>query len=163
MENIGIEPSQLLTQVINFLLMVILLTKLLYKPVLKALDERKKKIEESLRLAEEIKLEADKNEKKRQEIINKSKQEAKQIIEEAKKTAKQVEAEIIMKAHNEAEMIIEKGKKDIEGEREQMEKQLRNKTIEIASEMAEKVIGMVLSDSDHHKIINNKLKDLKNI
>ncbi|OIO14684.1 ATP synthase F0 subunit B [Candidatus Gottesmanbacteria bacterium CG11_big_fil_rev_8_21_14_0_20_37_11] len=163
MENIGIEPSQLLTQVINFLLMVILLTKLLYKPVLKALDERKKKIEESLKLAEEIKLEADKNEKKRQEIINKSKQEAKQIIEEAKKTAKQVEAEIIMKAHNEAEMIIEKGKKDIEGEREQMEKQLRNKTIEIASEMAEKVIGMVLSDSDHHKIINNKLKDLKNI
>jgi len=163
MENIGIEPSQLLTQVINFLLMVILLTKLLYKPVLKALDERKKKIEESLKLAEEIKLEADKNEKKRQEIINKSKQEAKQIIEEAKKTAKQVEAEIIMKAHNEAEMIIEKGKKDIEGEREQMEKQLRNKTIEIASEMAEKVIGMVLSDRDHHKIINNKLKDLKNI
>ena len=54
MENIGIEPYQLLTQVINFALMIFILTKLLYKPILKGLEERKKKIEEGLEKFREI-------------------------------------------------------------------------------------------------------------
>ena len=56
MDKLGIEPVMLLTQVINFLVLVILLTKFLYKPILKLIDERRKKIEEGLQLAQEMKL-----------------------------------------------------------------------------------------------------------
>src|SRR3989338_9157846 len=49
MDKIGVEPVALLTQIINFLLMVLILSKILYKPILKMLDERKKKIEEGLK------------------------------------------------------------------------------------------------------------------
>ena len=54
MEKLGIEPILLLTQVINFTILVVVLTKFLYKPILKMLDERKKKIEEGLTLSREM-------------------------------------------------------------------------------------------------------------
>ena len=54
MEKLGIELTQILTQIFNFTLMVFLLTKLLYKPVIKKLEERKAKIAEGLAYTEKM-------------------------------------------------------------------------------------------------------------
>jgi F-type H+-transporting ATPase subunit b len=163
MENIGIEPRQLLMQLINFTLMIVILTKLLYKPIIKMLDDRKKKIEDSLIMAEKTKEELEKTEKKREEVIKKAVLESKEIIEEAKKTAKKVEAEIIEKAQEEAKAVLEKGKKDLESERALMEKELKRQTIEIASNIAEKAIGQILSGPNQQKLIEKKLNELQRV
>jgi len=160
MENLGIQPVSLITQIINFLIMVFVLTKLLYKPILKILEERKKKIEESLELTEKLKKDIQANEEKKHEIIDKAKAEGKKIIEEAKKSAKQVEAELIKKAQAEAAAIVVKSKKEIEIEREELEKKLKKQTVEIAGAMAEKIINSVLSEKDHRNIIEKKLKEI---
>jgi F-type H+-transporting ATPase subunit b len=160
MENIGIEPRQLLMQLINFLIMVVVLTKLLYKPIIKMLDERKKKIEDALKDAEKVSLESEKSDKKRLEIISKAKVEAKEIIGEAKITAKKTEEEILSKAHAEAQSILEKGKKELESERENMEKELKKQTVDIAAAIAEKAIGQILSSDNQKSIIEKKIRDL---
>ncbi|MCL4338932.1 hypothetical protein M1271_04545, partial [Patescibacteria group bacterium] len=64
MEKLGVEPFQLLTQLFNFFLMVFILTKFLYKPITKKLEERKKKIEEGLEYADRMKSEMEKSDKK---------------------------------------------------------------------------------------------------
>ena len=74
MENLGIQPVPLLLQAINFLLLLFILKKYLYKPILKALEDRKKKIEEGLAYSEKMKAEAEKSEKKREEIISRAKE-----------------------------------------------------------------------------------------
>ncbi len=160
MENLGIQPVSLITQLINFAIMVVILTKFLYKPILKILEERKRKIEENLELNEKLKKELEANEQKRLEIIDKARAEGKKIIEEAKKAAKQVEAELIKKAEAEAAAIVAKSKKEIEIEREELEKKLKKQTVEIAGAMAEKIISEVLSEKDHRNIIEKKLKEI---
>jgi len=160
MENLGIQPISLLTQIINFAIMVVVLTKFLYKPILKVIEERKKKIEESLELTEKLKKDVEKNEQKRLEIIDEARAEGKKIIEEVKKSAKQMEAELVRKAQAEAAAIVEKSKKEIEAERGELEKKLKEQTVEIAAAMAEKIISEVLSEKDHRNIIEKKLKEI---
>lgn len=163
MEQLGIEPIQLLTQIFNFTVMVVVLTKFLYKPILKKLDERRKKIEEGLAMAEKIKVEAENQEKKKQEILDEAKEEARKIIEDGKKTGKKVEAEIIEKAHTEANTILEKGKEELERERLEMEKELRLQTVEIAQTWVETVLKEVLRGKNQQITINKKIKDLERL
>ncbi len=160
MDKIGVEPVALLTQILNFLLMVFILTKILYKPILKMLDERKKKIEEGLKYTEKMQLEMDKLEKKKEEVLDKAHEEAKKIIEEGKKAGKSVEADIIKSAHEEAKHIIESGKKDVDSEKAKMLKTLHRETIDISVSMVEKILKDVLSPEDQKSIIDKKLKQI---
>lgn len=160
MEKLGIEPVQLLTQVINFSLMVFLLTKLLYKPVIKTLEERKKKIEQGLKDAQEAQKKLEEFEEKKKIILIKAKQEAKKIIDNAKGLGKKVEADIIKEAENKAKEIITQTRKDLEEEREKMKTELQNHTIKIASAIAQKALAQVLDDTDHKNVIDKKIKQL---
>lgn len=160
MEQLGIEPIQLLTQVFNFVIMIILLTKFLYKPILKALEERRKKIQEGLSYAQKMQTELEKNEKKREEVINHAKEEARKIIEEGKKVGKQVETEITQKAHLEANSILTKAREELAMERTQIESELRIQTVEIAKGWVEVVLGKVLSGKSQQAIVNKKIAEL---
>ncbi|MBI4067181.1 F0F1 ATP synthase subunit B [Candidatus Gottesmanbacteria bacterium] len=153
MDKLGIEPMQLLLQAFNFVVLVVLLSKFLYKPILKVLEERKKKIAEGLAFTERAKLEEEKAEKKRQDIIDKAKEEAKKIVDEGKVAGKKIEAEITQKAHKQSLEILEKGKRDIELERQDMEKRLKNKTVEIAEAMVTHLLRDVLTEKNQIKII----------
>lgn len=163
MEKLGIELPQLLTQVVNFTIMVFVLTKFLYKPILKTLEERKRKIEEGLKFTEEVKEEIEKTEKNRQEIMDKAKTEARQKIEETKNSAKRLESEIITKAHKEAEEILIKGRKELEQEKIEMEKAVSKHTVDIAAHMVEKLLNKMLSKEDHEALIEKKLREIARI
>ncbi len=157
MEKLGIEPVQLLTQAINFTIMMVILTKFLYGPITRALDQRKKKIAEGLAAAEKMKLEAEKMEKKKDEILGRARDEARQIVEASKTEGKRVEAEIIEKAHKEAGDIIEKGKKDLVSERSEMERALKDETVTLAKSMAQKVLEDSLTSKEQKAILDKKI------
>lgn len=161
MEKLGIQPTQLLFQIINFGILFVLLTKFLYKPILKMLDERKKKIEQGLKDAEKAKKELEQGELKRQDIVKKAKDEAKGILEEAKKEGKTVEAEIVKKAHEEAGVIVEKARKDAQRENEELKKKLEDETVDLAAVMVEKILDGALSEKDQRAIIEKKLQMLE--
>ncbi len=163
MEQLGIEPIQLLTQVVNFVLMVFLLTKFLYKPILDALDKRRKKIEEGLAFSEKMKAETEEMSKKHQEMIDEAKEEARRIIDEGKKNGKALEQEIIDKAHSESAQIVEKGREELEVERSQMERQLRVQTVQVAKSMTEKILADSLKESDHRRIIDQKIEEISKL
>lgn len=158
MEKLGISPIQLIAQIINFVIMIVVLKKLLYQPILTALENRRKKIEEGLNYSEKMKQELEKVEKKKTEILEEAKKEARGVLEDSKKTAEGVRIEILEKAQTEAKAIIEKGKKDVEQERKDMEYRLELETVEVASQMAAKALEDVLTAADQKTIIEKKLK-----
>lgn len=160
MEKLGIEPIQLLAQIINFTIMLVILTKFLYKPVLKTLEERKKKIEEGVSNAEEMQKKLEEIEQRKTKVEGKAIEEAKKIIENAKKQAKKVEAEIIKEAEKKAKDIIARNKKELEVEREKMQTELKDQTIVIASAIAEKVLRQALDEENHKNVIDKKIKQL---
>lgn len=158
MEQLGIEPLQLVTQIFNFVIMVGVLTYFLYKPILKVLADRRAKIAEGFAYAEKMKAEAEKTEAKRSAVLNEAKEEAQQIIEEGKKAAKLVEADLVAKAHAEAHAILQKGKSDVAMERADMEKKLKEQMIEVASAIAAKAISSSITIKDQHSILEKKIK-----
>lgn len=160
MDKLGIDPVQLLLQIFNFVVMVVLLTKFLYRPILKILEERKKKIAEGLEYAQKAKLEEEKAARIRQEIISIAKEESRKIIAEGKLAGKRLEQDIIEKAHKEAQSIIEKGRSDLAVKQEELEKRLKDKTVTIAEAMLKSLLADILTERNQKQIIEKKLLEL---
>lgn len=141
LKQFGIQPVLLIAQIINFGILVFVLTKFLYKPIIRAIDARRSKIAHSLKQAEEI-------EKKRSEIqvqierdLADARSQAEDIIAQAKKGADSKRNELLAQASREAESIVAKAKIQQEREREQMEAEIENRVGDLAVIVARKVIS----------------------
>ncbi|MBI2405132.1 F0F1 ATP synthase subunit B [Candidatus Gottesmanbacteria bacterium] len=163
MEQLGIEPTLLLAQIINFSIIVFVLTRLLYKPILGILEKRKKEIEESLARAEKLKREEEKFKQKGEKLLDEARREGRKILEEAKKQGKLAEKEIIAEAHNEASDIVKKGKTEVVRMEEEMEKGVRQQAVTLAIAMAKRLLTAVLSEKDQHRVISEQLKELEKV
>jgi len=161
MEKLGIQPNLLIAQIVNFTIILVVLTKLLYKPMLGMLEKRRKKIEEGLRLAESMKEEEMKLEAKKQKVIEEGRKDGQNLIEEAKKRAKDEEKQIISDARAEAEDIIAKGRIEVERMKKDMQKDVEKDTIELSTMMAERLLGEVMSKDLQHQVIRAHIKKLK--
>lgn len=163
MEKLGIEPTLLLAQIVNFAIVIFVLSKLLYKPILSMLEKRRKEIEEGVNLTAKLREEEVKMEEKREKMLATTRKEASQILEEARKQAKTEEKEIIDAAHKEAENILQKGKEDVVALKAEMEKGVRESTVELAVAMAKRLLTGVLSAPDQHKLITKHLKEVESM
>lgn len=150
----------LVAQVVNFLILLFILKKFLYKPILKVLEERKKKIEESLKNAEAIEkrlLEANQEYEKilnealeeSRKILNQSKEVGIQIMEESKETA----AKIIGKATEQA-LEIKKT------EKVKLEQEVREHLGALIVLAFEKITGKRITKEDQKEIIEREIKNL---
>jgi len=163
MKELGIEPILLLAQIINFGIIVFLLKKFLYKPVLTMLDKRRKEIEKGLELTEKAKTEQEKFEKKRDTLLDEARKQAKSIIDEAKKQGKEKEKEIIANAHKESAEVLDRAQKHIEELGIDARKKARAESVDLAVEMIERVLPEVLRESDHRKLFERQLASLKSV
>ena len=163
MEKLGIEPTLLAAQIVNFVIIVFVLSKLLYKPILSMLEKRKKEIAEGLALTEKMREEEEKQQEKRQKMLTVTRREAQDILEEARKQAKVEEKEIIDGAHKEADAIIVKGKAEVERAKVEMEKGVQKSAVTLAVAMAERLLTSLLSSDDRHKLIAKHVKEIESM
>ena len=112
MDKLGIELPLLLAQIVNFTIMVVILSKLMYKPLLKVLNERKKKIEEGLKFAEKAQIEEEKLEEKKKQIISEAREEVKTIFEDARKQGKRLKDDMLKTGKEELLTVKDKLQKD---------------------------------------------------
>lgn len=163
MDKLGIEPSLLLAQVVNFTIIVFVLTKLLYKPILAALEKRRKEIEEGLALTEKMRIEDEKLKEKRAKLLDQAREEAQAIIAEAKKQAKEQERLIVEEANLESRAIVEKGRAEVVNLQEAMGKDVRSQAIALAVAMAKRLLSSVLTAEDKDKILEKHIKDIESV
>lgn len=163
MEKLGIEPTLLIAQIVNFAIIVFVLSKFLYKPILTMLDKRKKEIEEGLTLTEKMRTEEEKQQEKRQKMLSITRREAQDILEEARKAAKIEEKEIISAAHKEAETIITKGKVEVDRIKTEMEKGIQKSAVTLGVAMAERLLANILTSEDKHKLITKHVKEIESM
>ena len=161
MEQLGIEPNLLLAQIVNFLIIFFVLSKLLYKPILGMLEKRKKEIAVGLELTEKMRAEEEKLNVKKEKVLEDARKEGKNIIEAARKDADAQAKEIIEAAHTQAQGIVAKGKEDVGELRVNMEKDVRRAAVDIAQAMTKQLVSQVLSPADQHKLITKHIKELE--
>jgi len=90
-EALGINPTLFIAQLINFLLLIFILRALLYRPIMNLLNERTKRIEESVRDAEKVREQLANARRDYEAEIAKARQEAARIVAQAQERAKQQE------------------------------------------------------------------------
>jgi len=163
MEALGIEPKLLLAQVVNFLIIVVVLNVLLFKPILLMLEKRKKEIEEGLKYTENMRQENEAVEQKKAKIIDQSRKEGQLIIEEARKNAKVEEKQILEEARESAEEIIAKGKTTVAQERESMQKGIRKDSVQLAILIAKRLLSETVSAEIQHTILARHIKDIEKV
>lgn len=163
MEQLGIEPALLLAQIVNFCIIVFVLTKLLYKPILTMLEKRKKEIEEGLVLTQKMREEDEKLTVKRTKLLDQARKEAQEVITEARKQGQSAEKDLLDQAHKEAGEILEKGRAEVARVRESMEKEVRETAVTLSVAMAKRLLSSALTSTDQHKIIEKHLKELESI
>jgi F-type H+-transporting ATPase subunit b len=156
---LGISLPYLLAFMINFLLLLTLLSFVLYKPITKTLDERAAKIKESLEKAEQIKQESVRAEESVKAQIEAGRKEGQAIIALAAQNAERVKEEAKAEARKEAEALILKAQAQIESDREESFNKLRREFADLAVLAAEKVIEQSLDKKAHEKLIEKVLEE----
>ncbi len=161
LENFGFEPILFIAQIVNFLIIFIVMKKFLYKPLLKVMEERKKKIEEGLKDAEESNRLLKETIDKEQEILKNAHIEAKKLLEEAKTKhdALLLKTEADTKAK--VEKMISDARIQINTESIQASKNLSQKVSKLAAKMLEESLVGFFKPEDQDVVIRNALKKLK--
>lgn len=163
MEQLGIEPQLFIAQLVNFLIILFVLSKLLYKPILGMLEKRKKEIAQGLALTEKMREEEEKLKSKEDKLMIEARREARNIVEAGEKEADLVKKDIIGSAQKEAAAIVAKGKADILELRVRMEKDVRKAAVELATAMVRRLLTGVLTPADQHKLLTKHLKELDSV
>lgn len=161
LSDFGIQPIYLIAQAINFIILLLILKKFLYRPILKILEARKKTVSDSLKNSEQIsKKLLTTNQESAKRLLEASKQ-AQIILDKAADSASQIIADAHIKAHVDIEEIIEQGKESILAEREIMKKEMSNELASLVILGIERVAGKVMDHPDHSKIVNQTIEELK--
>jgi F-type H+-transporting ATPase subunit b len=156
--SLGINLPLLVAFLINFAVLFILLKIFLYKPILKMLDERAKKTQESMELAEATKKEYEQAKAEVQRQIEKGRQEAQAIITQATQVGEKLKGESREEAAKQAQTIIDRTKAELATERDQLVGRLRKEFVDISIAAAEKVIKETLDKEKHKKLIEETLQ-----
>ncbi|MGQ9805569.1 MAG: F0F1 ATP synthase subunit B [Chlorobiales bacterium] len=157
------NPGLIFWTAITFLLLVLVLSKVVWKPIVEALNEREKNIQSSIDRAEQAKKESEKilAEIKAERV--KAQVEADKIVGDAKAYAEKVRAELLEKANDEARKVIADAKADIELAKQRAMIELKNTIADLAIEAASKIIQHNLEAERHKELIAGVINELETV
>ena len=148
-------------QILSFLTLLGVLTKILYKPLMKFLDERAETMKNTLEEAKRQRLSADANLKKSEELLVGSRKEIIALKETAARDADNMMRKAVEKSKKEAHAILEKSRREIEEEVDSAKAAIKRDLSKIAVDIAQKILEREVNEKDHKKLIDESLKETK--
>jgi len=161
LHTLGIDFKVMLAQIINFGILIAVLTKLLYKPILGMLEQRRKRIEESLKKADEIDKKMALMEEETGHRRDQAKKEATEIIGEAKSTAEKDREKILVSATAESDRVKAAGREQIELERQTMLDETKKRVGKLALLLVTRSLKQDMGEEFYERNINMALKEIE--
>ena len=155
---VRIEPGLFIWTIITFLVLLAVLAKFVWKPLMEALNRREEKIRKSLEDAEKAQERMEKIQKEAEEVMTKARHEAQAILEDGKVIAQKVKDEIVADAKEKAESQVQNAKIQIDAEKEKAIEEIKGDVIDISLQVAEKLIKRNISKEDNYELIQDSLK-----
>jgi F-type H+-transporting ATPase subunit b len=157
--KLGINLPLLVAFLINFIVLFSLLGLFLYRPVTRMLDERAKRIKESMERTEATKLEYERAKLEAEQQVKRAREEAQNIIAQASQAGERLREETMQQARKEAQAILEKTRAELEEERDKMIGDLRREFAHLTILAAEKVLKETIDKEKHRKLIEETLEE----
>jgi len=161
--SLGISVPTLLAQVVTFLALFIILRFVAYKPLLRMLDERSKKVKESMDQTDLIKAQAARAEEDSKKRIEAGIKEGQDLINRATRAGEELRHQAQQKAKDEAEALINRARDEIQRERDEAVGALRQEFADLTIMAAEKVIDRSLDKKAHRDIIDKVLDEAQTL
>jgi len=152
--------SLIFWEVVSFAVLLFILYKFAFPGILSALEEREKKIKDSLDQAERHRTEAERKLKEYEAKLAASSKEAEGILATAKERAQQLMEENEQRLTTEAERIKGDATREIDHERRKAIQEIRTQTTDLALMVAEKVLQRSLNDADNRRLADEALDAL---
>jgi F-type H+-transporting ATPase subunit b len=159
----SIQWYQLLFQIINFGVLVFLLKRFMYKPIITIIKQRNKKIEDSIKAAEASLKEKAKLEQIKKKAIEEAEKEAVLIIDKAKKQANIEGKDLIDHACEQAKVEVDKKFVTMTEKLAEQEKNITLKITDLVIKATSKVLKGSLTDKEQKQIIDQEIKKLRKI
>jgi F-type H+-transporting ATPase subunit b len=157
---ISFDPGLIIWTTIIFTLLLIVLKKFAWKPILSAVDERNKSIEEALKSADKAKEEMSLLKADNERILTEAKTQRDALLKEARDIKEDIINEAKEKADQEAEKIINSAKKQIANEKMKAIVELKNSVAVLSIDIAEKVLKRDLKEKkSQEEFIKKELKN----
>lgn len=159
-ETFHIDWRIFIAQIINFTIVFSVLYWFAFKPLMKILTERSKKIEDSLKNAAKIEKELKSTEAGREQIIRQARQEASALLAEIEHKGEERKKEMMIKTKEEIEKIVAKTKADLEIEKEIMLKHVKEEAAEMIVSAVEKILGEKIDSGVDKNYVEKVVKNI---
>ena len=159
MAGLGLDLPTFISQLISFLVLLALLTFFGYKPIRAMLDQRSRKIKESMEREEATKRTYEQAHITVQEEIKKAHEQGQNIVIMATQTGRKIEEEAQQEARKEAQTAIERARVEAQRERARVIDELRREFVDTSILAAENVIRETLDKEKHRSLIEETLKE----
>lgn len=154
--------ATLIAQILNFLVLLAILAKFAYKPLLKAMDDRRNRIINDLDSAEQTRLDAEALKEQYAEQLAGARQEATEIVNKANQIAQNLHDELVEQARVEQESLLANAKERIEQEKQQALLDIRSEVIKLSTLIAGKIVNQKLNSANDQKLVTDIADDVLN-
>lgn len=156
--------ATLIAQIINFLILMVILTKVAYKPLMKVLNDRQARIADTIEKADQDREEAAKLKLEYQQQLAEARGQAQSIVEKATKLAEQAKDDIMKEARAEHARLLKVAREEIIREQEKAVAELRGEVVSLSIAAATKIIGHNMDSAVNSQLVTefiNQLDDQK--
>jgi F-type H+-transporting ATPase subunit b len=154
---LSIEPGLLIWTIITFILLLIVLRKVAWKPILAALEQRESTIRNALDEAQRAHQEAEQLLAQHQQMLAEANRESARIIEQSREEAARQRTSITDQAHSEAQRLVDDARREIVRERQLAVQELKTTAVDLALTAAGQLLNTAVTDSDHRRLVTEFL------
>lgn len=160
-KNFGVDWRLLLAQAVNFLILLFILKKFAYKPILETLRKRKREIEKGLEFTQAAEEKLKHVEEEGEEILGQARKNALDIVSESENIAKKKKDEIIVEANKKVENIVADVKRAIKEDKAKMGEEVYKSAQDLVRLGIARVLGKMPQEERDQELIKEALRELK--
>lgn len=159
---LDINPGLIIWTIITFVLLLFVLSKFAWKPLLEALHKREQEIADSLAKAEQAKKDAERMIAENKAAMEKANADTAKLIAESRAVAEQLKNDIVAKANESSKKMLEQAKEEISREKDSAMIQLRSEVADLSISIAEKIIDESLDSAKQKKMVDKVIQQMQN-
>lgn len=152
-----------LVTLVSFIILMLIIRKYAWKPMMQVLIQRETDIRDSLQKAADELEESKQMNREAQETLRQARSDATQIVLQAKKQSLQIQDTMLKEAKEEVQQMREAAQKDIEQERRRMLNEIKGELTDISIEIAEKILRREIKSEDYHRLIDDFIQEMDDL
>ena len=157
--QLGINVPLLITQLVSFGILFVVLRLVAYKPLMRMMDERSRRIKESMDQAETVRQQSEQAEGEVRKQLEQASRDGQERLQRAIKAGEDVKAKAQEDARTEAEALISRARQEIQQERDEAINEVRRSFADLTVLAAGKVIEKSLDKAQHKELIDKVLEE----